>query len=151
MPVGDSQNSSSADCPYGTKKDSDHKLVYQSPSFATKDPVLDELTISLRVCNKQDARSHPLKTAEFGRNSLSRLPLTPPIIARLTVRDSTGNSVVPTDSFGGMGVSDSGVILAEARTRPFDVLPYSQYAAAPRTRLTTSFIRQGARMFTFLS
>ncbi|KAG6918999.1 hypothetical protein DXG01_010238 [Tephrocybe rancida] len=152
----------------------------------------------------------PQKTAEFGHNNLSRLPLTPPIIARLTVRDSSGNSVVPeaelpfliahlslfsgdgltaldmgssigsdppllygnlvssidqledlqgnmglffifpdvsirwrgrfqigvtvmrisrTDSFGGMGVSDHGVVLAETRTRSFDVLPHSQYTA----------------------
>ena len=38
---------------------------------------------------------HPLRTAEFGMANLSRLPLTPPIIARLTVKDSSGNSVVP--------------------------------------------------------
>ena len=38
---------------------------------------------------------HPQRTAEFGHSSLSRLPITPPIIARLTVRDPSGNSVVP--------------------------------------------------------
>jgi len=38
---------------------------------------------------------HPLRTAEFGMANLSRLPLTPPIIARLTVKDPSGNSVVP--------------------------------------------------------
>ncbi|KAH0582959.1 hypothetical protein H2248_010855 [Termitomyces sp. 'cryptogamus'] len=174
----------------------------------------------------------PERTAEFRNSELSRLPLTPPIIVRLTVRDSSGNYVVPqaelpfliahlslfsgdglssldmgssigsnppllygnlvssidqledlqgdmglffifsdvslrwrgqfqlgvtvtkisrTDSFGGMGVSDHGVVLAETRTRPFDVLPYSQYTAVPRTRLTNSFIRQGARMLTLIS
>lgn len=38
---------------------------------------------------------HPQKTAEFGTASLSRLPLTPPIVAQLTVRDPSGNPVVP--------------------------------------------------------
>jgi hypothetical protein len=38
---------------------------------------------------------HPQKTAEFGYASLSRLPLTPPTVVQLTVRDSNGNSIVP--------------------------------------------------------
>ncbi|KAF8899603.1 velvet factor, partial [Gymnopilus junonius] len=38
---------------------------------------------------------HPLRTAEFGAAYLSRVPLTPPIIAQLTVRDPSGNSIVP--------------------------------------------------------
>lgn len=38
---------------------------------------------------------HPLRTAEFGMANLSRLPLTPPIIARLTIKDPSGNSFVP--------------------------------------------------------
>jgi len=37
----------------------------------------------------------PLKTAEFRNANLSRLPLTPPTIVQLTVRDSHGNSIVP--------------------------------------------------------
>jgi len=52
---------------------------------------------------------------------------------------------------GGMGIAEHGVVLTEARTRSFDVFPYNQYIAAPRTRLTNSFLRQGARMFTFMS
>lgn len=38
---------------------------------------------------------HPQKAAEFRNATLSRLPVTPPIIAKLIVRDSSGNSVVP--------------------------------------------------------
>lgn len=38
---------------------------------------------------------HPQRTAEFAQASLSRLPLTPPIVARLIVRDPSGNSVIP--------------------------------------------------------
>ncbi|KIK07769.1 hypothetical protein K443DRAFT_86518, partial [Laccaria amethystina LaAM-08-1] len=38
---------------------------------------------------------HPLRTAEFGLANLSRLPLTPPMIAQLIIRDPSGNSVVP--------------------------------------------------------
>uniref|UniRef100_A0A8H8CIF6 Velvet domain-containing protein n=1 Tax=Psilocybe cubensis TaxID=181762 RepID=A0A8H8CIF6_PSICU len=172
---------------------------------------------------------HPLRTAEFGAAYLSRVPLTPPIIARLTVRDSSRNSVIPVaelpflvahlslysgdgataldmGSFIGRGVlqnpptlyghlvstveqledlqgntglfflfpdvsirlrgryqiqvtlsrlsnsglpglAEHGTYLAEARTRPFDALPLHEYIVAPSTRLSQSFIRQGARMF----
>lgn len=38
---------------------------------------------------------HPTKTAAFENNLLSRLALSPPLIVRLTVRDPSGNSVVP--------------------------------------------------------
>lgn len=34
------------------------------------------------------------------------------------------------DSSGGMSIANQGTVLAEARTRTFDVLPYSQYTAA---------------------
>ncbi|KAK0217992.1 velvet factor, partial [Armillaria fumosa] len=37
----------------------------------------------------------PQKTAEFRNASLSRLPLTPPLVARLVVRDPSGNPVIP--------------------------------------------------------
>ncbi|KIK61568.1 hypothetical protein GYMLUDRAFT_224425 [Collybiopsis luxurians FD-317 M1] len=50
-----------------------------------------------------------------------------------------------------MGLAQHGQGLAETRTRVFEVLPRHQYAAAQQTRLTQSFIRQGARMFTFVS
>ncbi|KAJ7746889.1 velvet factor-domain-containing protein, partial [Mycena maculata] len=38
---------------------------------------------------------HPQKTAEFGHARLSRLPLTPPMVVQLIVRDANGNSIVP--------------------------------------------------------
>ncbi|KAF9447518.1 hypothetical protein P691DRAFT_671368 [Macrolepiota fuliginosa MF-IS2] len=180
-----------------------------------------------------DIVQHPQKTAEFGQSSLSRLPITPPIIAQLTVRDPSGNSVVPeaelpfliahlslfsedgltslnmgshigcgtsppilygnlvssvdqledpqgnlglfflfpdvsirwrgryqlgitltrlsgTDSTGSISLAGQGAILAEARTRSFDVLALNQYTAVPPTRLTQCFLRQGARMFTYM-
>ncbi|KAK7445418.1 hypothetical protein VKT23_014835 [Stygiomarasmius scandens] len=37
----------------------------------------------------------PQKTAEFRDAPLSRLPVTPPVIARLVIRDPSGNPVVP--------------------------------------------------------
>ncbi|KAJ7807177.1 velvet factor-domain-containing protein [Mycena olivaceomarginata] len=40
---------------------------------------------------------HPQKAAEFGYANLSRLPLTPTMVVRLTVRDANGNSIVPQD------------------------------------------------------
>ncbi|KAK7445419.1 hypothetical protein VKT23_014836 [Stygiomarasmius scandens] len=67
-------------------------------------------------------------------------------------------------------LSQPAVGLAETRTNPFDVLPRNQYTAVRvlkflffpvhsittkntigQTRLTQSFIRQGARMFTFMT
>ncbi|KAF9499431.1 hypothetical protein BDN71DRAFT_181851 [Pleurotus eryngii] len=38
---------------------------------------------------------HPQKTADFGSASLSRLPLTPPIVVQLIVTDPSGNSIIP--------------------------------------------------------
>lgn len=177
---------------------------------------------------------HPVRTAEFGLANLSRLPLTPPMIAQLIIRDPSGNSVVPeaelpfliahlslysgdgsrsldmgssigrghtppilygnlvssvdqledlqgnmglfflfpdvsvrwrgqyqlgitlsrlsmADLTGNVNLAQHGTHLAEARTRTFDVLALDQYTAAPTTRLTQSFVRQGARMFTYVS
>lgn len=37
---------------------------------------------------------HPDRTAEFGASTLTRLPLAPPLIAQLVVRDADGRSVV---------------------------------------------------------
>ncbi|KAJ7623454.1 velvet factor-domain-containing protein [Roridomyces roridus] len=179
---------------------------------------------------------HPQKTAEFGHARLSRLPLTPPLVVQMTVRDANGNSIVPEnelpfliahlslftengltpldmgssptgsglrpgmaqpilygnlvssvnhleDQNGNMGlffifpdvsikwrgrfqlginlvsisrrvadkpdssgIADQGATLAQARTSTFEVLPHHEYVAAPPTRLTQAFLRQGARM-----
>jgi hypothetical protein len=174
---------------------------------------------------------HPQKTAEFGTAILSRLPLTPPIIVRLTIKDPTGNIIFPeeelpflvahlslftgdgetsldmaaapdnqggddqehrrllcgnlvssaqlledlqghsglfflfsdvsirwrgrfqlgvtllrlssTDPSGATRLAERGDVLAQARTHPFDVLPHDEYTAAPTTRLTLCFLRQG--------
>ncbi|KAJ7880309.1 velvet factor, partial [Mycena olivaceomarginata] len=180
---------------------------------------------------------HPQRTAEFGYASLSRLPLTPPMVVQLMVRDANGNSVVPQDElpfliahlslfaengttpldmgssttgqgyrqaapppilYGNLvssvdyledqngnkglffifpdvsirwrgrfqlgitlvrisrrvtampdspGIAEQGTTLAQARTGTFEVLPRHEYIAAPQTRLTQAFLRQGARMF----
>jgi len=172
---------------------------------------------------------HPLRTAEFGMANLSRLPLTPPIVARLTVKDPSGNSVVPEtelpflvahlslfsgdgltsldmgsyigsglsqsppilygslvsvveqledlqgnkglfflfpdvsirwrgryqlgvtlsriSNVGSPGLANGGTLLTQTRTKAFDAVALHQYRAAPPTRLTQSFLRQGARMF----
>ncbi|KAJ7281891.1 velvet factor-domain-containing protein [Mycena rebaudengoi] len=180
---------------------------------------------------------HPESTAEFGYASLSRLPLTPPTVVQLTVRDSHGNSIVPEEELpfliahlslfaengmtpldmgssltgpprrgqpppqppilygnlvaslnrledlnGNMGLfflfpdvsirwrgrfqlgitlvricrpespalAEEGAALAQVRTATFQVLPVHQYTAAPPTRLTQTFLRQGARMLAFV-
>ncbi|KAJ7493463.1 velvet factor-domain-containing protein [Mycena galericulata] len=43
------------------------------------------------------------------------------------------------------GIAEQGTMLAQARTSTFEVLPYHEYIAAPQTRLTQTFLRQGAR------
>jgi len=42
-----------------------------------------------------EIEQQPVGTAEFGTMYLSRVPITPPIVARLIVRDLSGNSIVP--------------------------------------------------------
>lgn len=42
-----------------------------------------------------DVVQHPQRTAEFGSASLSRLPLAPPIVVQLIVRDRFGNVIIP--------------------------------------------------------
>ncbi|KAG8220905.1 hypothetical protein J3R82DRAFT_2405 [Butyriboletus roseoflavus] len=42
-----------------------------------------------------DVVQHPQRTAEFGSASLSRLPLAPPIVVQLIVRDRFGNFIIP--------------------------------------------------------
>ncbi|KAJ7832167.1 velvet factor, partial [Mycena olivaceomarginata] len=48
---------------------------------------------------------------------------------------------------GQCGISEEGKTLAQTRTSTFEVLPHHEYNAAPQTRLTQAFIRQGARIF----
>ncbi|KIJ20832.1 hypothetical protein PAXINDRAFT_165674 [Paxillus involutus ATCC 200175] len=180
-----------------------------------------------------DVVQHPQRTAEFGSASLSRLPLAPPVVVQLIVRDRFGNTVIPeielpflvahlslfsddglrpldmgsspngeapprrllygnlvsspqklrdlqgrlglyflfpdvsirwrgrfqlgvsllrisqTDDSGVMSIASQGTVLAQARTRPFDVLAHEIYVAPPTTRLTQSFLRQGARIHAF--
>ncbi|OAX39799.1 hypothetical protein K503DRAFT_738707 [Rhizopogon vinicolor AM-OR11-026] len=180
-----------------------------------------------------DVVQHPQRTAEFGSASLSRLPLAPPVVVQLIVRDRFGNSIIPemelpfliahlslftddgsrpldmgtspsgeapprrllygnlvsspqklrdlqgrlglyflfpdasirwrgrfqlgisllriseTDASGTMSIASQGTVLAQARTRPFDVFAHQNYVAPPVTRLTQSFLRQGARIHAF--
>lgn len=179
-----------------------------------------------------DVVQHPQRTAEFGSASLSRLPLAPPVIVQLTVRDRFGNSIIPemelpfliahlslftddgspldmgtspngeapprrllygnlvsspqklrdlqgrlglyflfpdasirwrgrfqlgisllriseTNASGTMSIASQGTVLAQARTRSFDVCAHENYVAPPITRLTQSFLRQGARIHAF--
>ncbi|KAJ8585988.1 hypothetical protein M405DRAFT_796118 [Rhizopogon salebrosus TDB-379] len=186
-----------------------------------------------RMSYHLDVVQHPQRTAEFGSASLSRLPLAPPVVVQLIVRDRFGNSIIPemelpfliahlslftddgsrpldmgtspngeapprrllygnlvsspqklrdlqgrlglyflfpdasirwrgrfqlgisllriseTDASGAMSIASQGTVLAQARTRPFDVFPHENYVAPPVTRLTQSFLRQGARIHAF--
>ncbi|KAG1869499.1 velvet factor-domain-containing protein [Suillus subluteus] len=169
-----------------------------------------------------DVVQHPQRTAEFGSASLSRLPLAPPVVVQLTVRDRFGNSIIPemelpfliahlslftddgsrpldmgtspngeapprrllygnlvsspqklrdlqglirwrgrfqlgisllriseTNASGAMSIASQGTVLAQTRTRSFDVYAHENYVAPPITRLTQSFLRQGARIHAF--
>jgi len=180
-----------------------------------------------------DVVQHPQRTAEFGSASLSRLPLAPPIVVQLIVRDRFGNVIIPemelpflvahlslfsddgtrpldmgtsptgeapprrllygnlvsspqklrdlqgrlglyflfsdvsirwrgrfqlgiwllrisqTDASGVMSIASQGTVLAQAQTRPFDVVTHENYVAPATTRLTQSFLRQGARIYAF--
>lgn len=172
----------------------------------------------------------PEVSAEFGSAALSRLPLAPPLVAQLTIRDSRGNVIESdpdhpylichlslhsgdgltvldpvsssnrqfppdrllygnlvssphflrnlqgrpgvyflfpdvsvrlrgryilqltlmrlsrVDASGMVRVGESGSVLAQTRTRPFDVRPRHTYVAPPQTPLTEFFLQQGARI-----
>ncbi|KAL4267238.1 Velvet domain-containing protein [Pleurotus pulmonarius] len=62
-----------------------HPLIQVSSLLA------DSNTWSYRL----EVVQHPQKTADFGSASLSRLPLTPPIVVQLIVKDPSGNSIIP--------------------------------------------------------
>ncbi|KAF8141657.1 velvet factor-domain-containing protein [Boletus edulis] len=51
-----------------------------------------------------------------------------------------------TDASGALSLASHGTLLAQARTRPFDVVAHESYVAPATTRLTQSFLRQGARI-----
>ncbi|KAI0305929.1 velvet factor-domain-containing protein [Multifurca ochricompacta] len=55
------------------------------------------------------------------------------------------------DASGMVRVGESGSVLAQTRTRPFDVRPRHTYVAPPQTPLTEFFLQQGARMYAFAS
>ncbi|RDB23821.1 Mitochondrial import inner membrane translocase subunit tim23 [Hypsizygus marmoreus] len=67
------------------------QIVRRQPRIQVSSLLADPYTRTYHL----DVIQQPQKTAEFGDSNLSRLPLTPPIIARLTVRDPSGNTVVP--------------------------------------------------------
>lgn len=51
--------------------------------------------INLRRSYHLDVVQHPIRTAEFGSASLSRLPLAPPIVVQLVIRDPAGHAINP--------------------------------------------------------
>ncbi|KAJ7829654.1 velvet factor-domain-containing protein [Mycena olivaceomarginata] len=202
-----------------------HNSISQYPTQLRSNLGL-QLTSVQRRSYQLNIVQHPQKAAEFRYANLSRLPLTPTMVVRLTVRDANGNSIVPQDELpfliahlslftengiasldmgssttgqpppilygslvsslnhledhnGNMGlfflfpdvsirwrgrfqlgvtllriagepdssgIVEQGTTLAQARTNSFEVLPHHEYIAAPETRLTQAFLRQGARM-----
>lgn len=73
----------------------DPQTRYNSPFHPSSCPSSHHQLWPLYRSYHLEIVQHPQKTAEFGNSNLSRLPVTPPIIAQLTVRDPSGNSVVP--------------------------------------------------------
>jgi hypothetical protein len=49
-------------------------------------------------------------------------------------------ALVRSDPSGGMSIADHGTVLAEARTRPFDVLPQNQYSAVGMLNFLALFL-----------
>lgn len=49
-------------------------------------------------------------------------------------------ALVRSDPSGGMSIADRGTVLAEARTRPFDVLPQNQYSAVGMPNFLALFL-----------
>ncbi|KAF7308736.1 Velvet domain-containing protein [Mycena kentingensis (nom. inval.)] len=75
---------------------------------------------------------NPVCTAEFRNAILSRLPLSPPIVVSLTVRDSSGNAITPEDELPFLIAHLS--LYAENGSTPLDMgssLPATVGAAPP--------------------
>lgn len=206
-----------------------------SPRPVSPEPSYPRIQISSLLSTTQtryhlEVVQQPLKTAEFRNAFLSRLPLTPPVVVRLTLRDTMGNICpvpelevpflvahaslyssdglmpldVPAQASGRasltsprllygelvataelledlqgnvgcffifsdisvrwrgqfqLGISlvsvnrgfGNGSTIAHTRTGTFEVVRQAEYTAAALTRLTQCFIRQGARIATFMS
>jgi hypothetical protein len=57
--------------------------------------LLADVMINSRSSYHLDVVQHPIRTAEFGSASLSRLPLAPPIVVQLVIRDPAGHAINP--------------------------------------------------------
>jgi len=73
--------------------------------------------------------------------------LFPDVSIRWRGRYQLGVTVSRISNVDPSGLANGGTLLTQARTRAFDAVALHQYRAAPQTRLTQSFLRQGARMF----
>ncbi|KAJ7460606.1 velvet factor-domain-containing protein [Mycena latifolia] len=80
---------------------SSHKSISEYPTHRAQQRSNPRLQLSSLLADTRSRSyqlnvvQHPQKTAEFGYASLSRLPLTPPTVVQLTVRDANGNSIIP--------------------------------------------------------
>ncbi|KAJ7743119.1 velvet factor-domain-containing protein [Mycena metata] len=80
------------------------------------------LSVELNKCPRSyqlNVVQNPQRTAEFGYANLSRLPLTPPMVVQLTVRDGAGNSIVPQEELPFLIAHLS--LFAENGTTPLDM------------------------------
>ncbi|KAJ8094671.1 hypothetical protein PM082_010677 [Marasmius tenuissimus] len=221
-----SGSSPPSSCGSYSESGSPSSQIYRSqPRILISSLLSDPYAVSYRL----EVVQQPTRAAEFRNAPLSRLPITPPVIVRLVIRDSSGNPVVPNVELpfliahlslysedgrtrldtgspvptgpmlygnlvaslahledlqgnkglffifpdvsvrwrgryrlgvtllrisdavspGVLGITQQTSALAETRTSAFDVLGLHEYTAVPQTRLTQTFLRQGARMFTF--
>ncbi|OBZ73496.1 hypothetical protein A0H81_05824, partial [Grifola frondosa] len=68
-----------------------HSHPVESPSIETAS-IQSDSTSSRSY--KLEIVQHPARAAEFGTSALSRLPLAPPLVAQLLVRDCAGRNVI---------------------------------------------------------
>ncbi|KAJ7714686.1 hypothetical protein B0H14DRAFT_3014969 [Mycena olivaceomarginata] len=71
----------------------------------------------------------------------------PDVSIRWRGRFQLGVTLIRISMPGQCGISEEGKTLAQTHTSTCEVLPHHEYIAAPQTRLTQAFIRQGARIF----
>ncbi|EIW58756.1 uncharacterized protein TRAVEDRAFT_72234 [Trametes versicolor FP-101664 SS1] len=75
---------------------------------------------------------HPDRTAEFGASTLTRLPLAPPLIAQLVLRDSSGRIVIDESELPFLVAQLS--LLSGDGAAPMDYATPAAGATAPRER-----------------
>ncbi|KAG7093789.1 hypothetical protein E1B28_007434 [Marasmius oreades] len=118
--AGSSSSGSSPPSSYGSFSESSSPSSYHSrsrPRILVSSLLSDPYAVSYHL----EVVQQPMRGAEFRNAPLSRLPISPPVVVRLVIRDTSGNPVVPNVEL------------------PFLIAHLSLYGETGRTRIDSGF------------